>query len=509
MRYGDVVAFDLGRSPSILVNGASQVRELLFEREACLRKPEFVKDSNRGHWGDGLTTLEGSAWQAHRQALRPSFRPRPVSDRLPVVAECAGDMLDAWECEPAPDKVIDLARELRILTARIAARVVLDAELEGYGPSERRSGMVPFDELYGEDYASAPGGDPSGPLVMVRPRAPRRMETAIRIIDERIASREGRGDVLSDLVQARFPDGGGLTRDEIVGEVIQMLYAGHLTVPSSLVHLWSDIDGNDLGAAIAAEADRLCAGGVPGSSDLLESYCLAALKESMRLHPPAPILYREVDSAFELGGFEFARDAAVWVSPQLLHLDPRHFPEPHRFLPERFMKGGLRCHIPVGVPPVRRRPSRLHRRPPGDAANDRYQPPGRSPVPVDPGARRLRELSCAVAGGLCSLTERGSKAYVTAQSGRGTAPRNRPPFSKGDRSMGAPTKKDWGQIHAKAWRDPEFRKLLETDPTKAVKKYAKEAGKTFDKVVRIAPRPKGDAGTLHKSPVATTPPACC
>ena len=355
-RFGDVVAFDLGRSPSILVNGASQVRELLFEREACLRKPEFVKDSNRGHWGDGLTTLEGSAWQAHRQALRPSFRPRPVSDRLPVVAECAGDMLDAWGGEPEPNKVIDLARELRILTARIAARVVLDAELEGYGPSERRSGIVPFDELYGEDYASAPGGDPTGPLVMVRPRAPRQMETAIRIIDERIASREGRGDVLSDLVQARFPDGGGLTRDEIVGEAIQMLYAGHLTVPSSLVHLWSDIDGNDLGAAIAAEADRLCAGGVPGSSDLLESYCLAALKESMRLHPPAPILYREVDSAFELGGFEFACDAAVWVSPQLLHLDPRYFPEPHRFLPERFMKGGSGAtfrsvYLPFGAGP--------------------------------------------------------------------------------------------------------------------------------------------------------------
>jgi len=182
------------------------------------------------------------------------------------------------------------------------------------------------------------------------------METAIRVIDERIASREGRGDVLSDLVQARFPDGGGLTRDEIVGEVIQMLYAGHLTVPSSLVHFWSEIDGNDLGATIAAEADRLYAGGVPGSSDLLESYCLAALKESMRLHPPAPILYREVDSAFELGGFEFARDAAVWVSPQLLHLDPRYFPEPHRFLPERFMKGGsgatLRSvYLPFGAGP--------------------------------------------------------------------------------------------------------------------------------------------------------------
>jgi enediyne biosynthesis protein E7 len=354
-RYGDVVGFDLGRSPCILVNGASQVRELLFEREACLRKPEFVKDSNRGHWGDGLTTLEGSAWRAHRQALRPSFRPRPVSDRLPIVAECAGDTLDAWGREPKPDQVIDLARELRILTARIAARVVLDAELEGYGPSEGRSGMVPFDEAYGEDYASAPGGDPAGPLVMVRPRAPQRMDTVIRIIDSRIASGEGRGDVLSDLVQARLPDGGGLTRDEIVGEVVQMLYAGHLTVPSSLVHLWRDIDDNDLNA-IAADADRLCAGGVPGLFDLLESYCLAALKESMRLHPPAPILYREVESAFELGGFEFACDAGVWVSPQLLHSDPRHFPEPHRFLPERFMRGGsgatLRSvYLPFGAGP--------------------------------------------------------------------------------------------------------------------------------------------------------------
>jgi hypothetical protein len=167
-------------------------------------------------------------------------------------------------------KVIDLARELRILTARIAARVVLDAELEGYCPSERRSGMVPFDELYGEDYASAPGGDPSGPLVMVRPRAPRRMETAIRIIDERIASREGRGDVLSDLVQTRFPDGGGLTRDEIRWEKSYRCSTMDITVPSSLVHFWSEIDGNDLGATLPPRP----IGSVrrsPGSSDLLES----------------------------------------------------------------------------------------------------------------------------------------------------------------------------------------------------------------------------------------------
>src|SRR5262249_36253341 len=156
--------------------------------------------------------------------------------------------------------------------------------------------------------------------------APRRMDEAIRIIDKRIASGEERGDVLSDLIRARFPDGARLSRDEIVGEVIQMLYAGHLTIPSSLVNFWRDVAAHDIGTKIVAEADHLCAAGIPGPPAILMSYCLAALKESMRLHPPAPILYREVESPFELGGFEFSRDVAVWVSPQLLHNDSTNFP---------------------------------------------------------------------------------------------------------------------------------------------------------------------------------------
>lgn len=81
---------------------------------------------------------------------------------------------------------------------------------------------------------------------------------------------------------------------------------------------------------------------------------------------------------------------------------------------------------------------------------------------------------------------------------------------RGERSMSAPTNKDWGRIHAKAWRDPEFRKLLEQDPKKAVAQYGKEVGKTFDKIVRIRPKPKGVANEqLERHEDATAPPACC
>lgn len=349
-QYGDVVAFDLGRSPCILVNGAPQVRELFFDRETCLRKPEFVKDSNRGYWGDGLTTLEGADWEARRWVLRPSFGARSVSLSLSLVAQFTADLLKVW----APGSKADLVKGLRILTARLAARVVLDAELEGYGPEEGRSGVLPLEEAYGEDYASTPGGDPTAPLVMIRPRAPRRMDATIRIIDDRIASGEQRGDILSDLVRARYPDGERLTRDEIVGETMQLLYAGHLTIPTSLINFWHDIAANDIATRIAAEAEHLCATHVRLSAELSRSYCVAAMKESMRLHPPAPLLYREVENAFELGGFEFARDTAVWVSPQLLHNDARYFQRPHQFLPERFMEArpAVTCgliYLPFGA----------------------------------------------------------------------------------------------------------------------------------------------------------------
>lgn len=76
--------------------------------------------------------------------------------------------------------------------------------------------------------------------------------------------------------------------------------------------------------------------------------------------------------------------------------------------------------------------------------------------------------------------------------------------------MPAPTKKDWGLMHAKAWQDPKFRELMETDPKKAVAAYGKEIGKTFDKIVKIGPRPKGVADAdLAKHEHAVVPPACC
>jgi hypothetical protein len=75
---------------------------------------------------------------------------------------------------------------------------------------------------------------------------------------------------------------------------------------------------------------------------------------------------------------------------------------------------------------------------------------------------------------------------------------------------------DWGKIHAKAWLEPEYRALLESDPTKAIRVYEKSIGKPsgyFDQIVRLGKPPS--KSVLSKTPIevlehaAPWPPWCC
>jgi hypothetical protein len=74
---------------------------------------------------------------------------------------------------------------------------------------------------------------------------------------------------------------------------------------------------------------------------------------------------------------------------------------------------------------------------------------------------------------------------------------------------------DWGKIHAKAWLEPDFRALLEKDPTAAIRAYEKSIGKTagyFDKIVRVNMPDEAAAKRFTEkelAKVAPWPPWCC
>jgi cytochrome P450 len=320
----------LGKGSAVLVARPELVRVVLVERLEHLGKPAFLRESNRGRWGDGLTTLEGESWRVRRGCLRGAFGAERVHAHREVVRGYAQRMVDGWRS----GETIDLRHELRQLTAACAVRFVLGAELEGWSSSSMgppaRPVVVPRAEAYGEDFTAVAGGDV--PLALTRPRAPASMPVTVGIIDDAIHRRDDQGDALSWLVTVER--GPVLDRDAIVNELVQMLFAGHHTVPTTMLALARVL------AADPHLARRVRADATAGS------FIERVLQETMRVFPPAPILYREVIAPFDLAGQPLAAGTGVWVCTQALHHDPRSFVEPERFDPERF-EPRARARIPA------------------------------------------------------------------------------------------------------------------------------------------------------------------
>jgi cytochrome P450 len=183
------------------------------------------------------------------------------------------------------------------------------------------------------------------------------MSHTLRIIDARLAGGDARDDILSAWLAEIARSEDTLEGDAVRGEIIQMLFASHLTLPLSLIAVCHALARNrDIAAQIAAEAEGMDWTRTDLQYVLSGTMAMLAVKEALRLAPPAPILYREAGDTFDLEGFTIEAGQAVWVAPQLLHHDPRYFTRPDIFDPLRFRRDrstphSISAYMPFGTGP--------------------------------------------------------------------------------------------------------------------------------------------------------------
>ncbi len=81
------------------------------------------------------------------------------------------------------------------------------------------------------------------------------------------------------------------------------------------------------------------------------SYLEAACKESLRLHPPFPVVVRRVARPVSIGGVVLAPGGFVMASMYLMHRRPDLYPDPGAFQPERFLERQPRAgsYAPFGA----------------------------------------------------------------------------------------------------------------------------------------------------------------
>jgi cytochrome P450 len=338
-RYGDLVHFRIGPQHVYVLLRADLIREVLVTHQKSFKKgPGFERA--RIVLGDGLLTSEGDAHLRQRRMLQPAFHRRRVAAYGDIMVEEAASVGAAWR----DGEVRDVAADMTRLSLRVVTRALFGAQLD----DEARSIGQAVGEV-GEffDYLTIALMPVllRTPLPRVR-RFRRGIEELNRATARVIATRRadpaaGGDDLLSILLSARDTDGDGdgMTDAQVRDETLTLITAGHETTGNGLNWAWYLLALHpSVEDRFHAELDELLPGRAPaaGDADRL-AYTEAVLLEAMRLYPPAWGIERRALRDQAIGGYVIPAGAAVLMPTFVTNRDPRVFPDPLRFDPDRFL----------------------------------------------------------------------------------------------------------------------------------------------------------------------------
>jgi cytochrome P450 family 135 len=325
---------------------------MLADPEAI--KQVFTGDPRVFHAGEGnqilghvlgqnsILVLDEKPHMRQRKLLLPPFHGARMQGYEQTMSEIAEREIASWPTE-TPYK---LRPRMQALTLEIILQTVFGLR-EGERMGELRTALREFLDLTTDPRALLlllfAGPDRIRKLGPFRRRIDRVDELIYREIAERrrVDDLEQRDDVLSMLVGASHEDGSPMSDEEMRDELLTLLVAGHETTATSLAWAVERLARNP------DKLERLRAETVEEGRD---EYLTATIQETLRLRPVISIVLRRLTEPVEIGGYELPAGVSVAPCVYLVHRNPEIYPEPQRFLPERFLDNppGTYTWIPFG-----------------------------------------------------------------------------------------------------------------------------------------------------------------
>jgi cytochrome P450 len=316
-------------------------------------KQVFTGDPQVFHAGEGnqvlqpvlgensLLVLDERAHISQRKLLLPPFHGARMQGYEEKMTEIAAREIERWR--------LGVPYKLRPRMQAITLEIILETVFGVHGRErleELRVALRDFLDLTTNPLLLLP-------LVLAGPNRVRRISSFRNRIDRvdellrrEIAERRAaddvaeRDDILSMLVAARHEDGSPMSDKEMRDELLTLLVAGHETTATSLSWAVERLVRHP------EKLERLRAEVLDGE----DAYLTATIQETLRLRPVIVLVARRLTEPVEIGGYELPAGVTVTPSIHLVHRDPEIYPEPERFLPERFLESppGTYTWIPFG-----------------------------------------------------------------------------------------------------------------------------------------------------------------
>ena len=335
--HGDIVHFKLGPQDIYLLNHPDYIRDVLVTHNRNFVKSRGLEMAKK-FLGESLLTSEGEFHRRQRRLAQPAFHRQRINAYADAMTYYASRTRSNWQ----DGETLDIWQEMMRLTLAIVGKTLFDADVEGEAP-EIGKALTDVMQLFKRIT------NPFAGLLDKLPlpgnfrwlRAKQRLDSTIyRIINERRASGQDRGDLLSMLLLAQDEegDGGGMTDTQLRDEAMTLFVAGHETTANALTWTWYLLSQHpEVEAKLHEEIDSALASKLPVASDVVRlRYTEMVFAEAMRLYPPAWTMGRRVLTDYRIGNYVVPAGSIVLMSQWVMHHDPRFFPDPLSFDPERW-----------------------------------------------------------------------------------------------------------------------------------------------------------------------------
>jgi cytochrome P450 len=335
---GDIAYLRLFGKGAYFVNHPDLIERVMVTDNRKYQKDFFIRRL-RDVLGEGLSLSEGGFWQRQRRLMQPAFHGGRIALYASMMVEETEKMLATYRI----GEVRDIHVDMMALTLRIVCRTLL-----GSSPhiDTKRTGEAL--EILAERFSNSASGIaflvfpklgalPLPVSIRFRHAVGALDEIIYRIIEERKTS-GARDDLLSMLIDARGEDGNSMTDRQLRDEAMAVFLGGHETSALALTYTFLCLSRHPEAAErLHAEISAVLGERAATAADVPAlRFTECTVLESLRLYPPFWVLAREVCDEAELGGYVLPKRAQVWMSPWLMHRDPRFFADPESFSPKRW-----------------------------------------------------------------------------------------------------------------------------------------------------------------------------
>jgi cytochrome P450 len=341
-RYGD--PFSLGgrrAPPAIYFSHPTAIRQILTA-DPEVYEPRRGDRLLRYLLGDNaIQYLVGERHQHERRLLGPHFHGEQIARYGDLMCEITRTLMSAW----TPGTPFRAHPFMQEVTLRVISRALLGPDRGPRIGLLRRRLAALLNSVTGPLSAFVLAWTPRRDWGRLSPwgRLGRHKSGIDRLLLEEIRARRAEEapagpDILGVLIAARDAAGRPMTEQELRDEVMSLLFAGNETTSIALtwaLHCIHQVP--EVHERLRGELSTL--GEDAGPNEIAQlPYLTAVVRETLRLYPGVFSVVRIARAPLEIMGYRVEAGTELIPCIYLTHRRADLYPEPTRFLPERFLE---------------------------------------------------------------------------------------------------------------------------------------------------------------------------